>query len=309
MSVHRRTLPFALALLLLPAAAWAQAPVSASEADRTAARELATEGKAALERKDYSVAADRFARAGSLVHAPTLVLGLARAQAGLGKWIVATELYRGIVREGVARDAPPAFVRALKDAQTELDALDPRVPGVIIDVKGTARVVTLDGVVVPGAGLGVKHRVDPGRHVIRAEAGGQAPAEATVTVAEGKVETVTLALAPALQDGPSLQRTLGFVAVGVGGAALLVGAITGGLAIAKHGDLAKACPDPHLCTNSEISSYDTLGGVSTVAFVFGGALAVTSIVLLVTAPDAKPATEAAVVPVLGPGWVGAKGRF
>jgi hypothetical protein len=55
-----------------------------SDADRATARVLAHEGFDAQQRGDYSVAADRFLRADALVHAPTLLLGLARAQVGLG---------------------------------------------------------------------------------------------------------------------------------------------------------------------------------------------------------------------------------
>ena len=340
MTAHPRILPIALALLLSPAAAWAQAPAPVSEVDRATARELAKDGKAALERKDYAVAADRFTRADSLVHAPTLLVGLARAEAGLGKWVVACELYRRVLREGVAPGAPAAFADALTDAQRELDELEPRVPGVIINVKGAAKSVTLDGVLVPAAALGVRRPVDPGKHAIRAEADGQAPVDATVTVAERKVETVTLELKPGPQVAPpppvgppletpppptapppaaqpaaggaragSMQRTLGFVALGAGGAGLVVGAITGGLALSKHSDLVRACPDPHTCKSSEVGSFEATEWASTVGFIAGGALAVTGVVLLVTAPRAKPATDAAVVPVLGLGWVGAKGSF
>jgi hypothetical protein len=349
-SAHRRTLPLALALLLFPALASAQAPPTASAADRAAARELAKEGTAALVRQDYAEAADRFARAGTLVHAPTLTLGLARAQVGLGKWLVALDLYNQILQEGAAPGSPPAFVKARKDARKDLDDLEPRVPSVIIVVKGAARVVTLDGVAVPAATLGVKRPVDPGMHVLHAEGDGLAPADVTVTLAERKVESVTLELkppprvappppvapppvapppvapppvAPAVTPPPpvepvaggarpgSVQRTLGFVGLGAGGAGLLVGAVTGVLVLSKHGEIAKACPlaYPHPCNDPEILTYDTLGAASTGGFIVGGALVVTGIVLLATAPKAYAATNAGVVPLLGPGWVGARGRF
>ena len=55
-------------------------------ADRATARTLAQEGQQALESKNYAIAIDKFGRADSLVHAPTLLLGLARAQVGLGDW-------------------------------------------------------------------------------------------------------------------------------------------------------------------------------------------------------------------------------
>jgi hypothetical protein len=55
----------------------------------------------ALTRQDYSTGADRFQRALALVHAPTLLRDLARAQVGLGRLVDAHETYSLIIREGV----------------------------------------------------------------------------------------------------------------------------------------------------------------------------------------------------------------
>jgi hypothetical protein len=112
----RRTV-LALALVLIPATASAQV----SDADKATARALAQEGQDALDRKDFTTAADRFTRAGEVVHAPTLALGLARAQVGLGKWIAAEETYRRVVRDGVPAGAPPVFAKAVADARRELN--------------------------------------------------------------------------------------------------------------------------------------------------------------------------------------------
>src|SRR5262245_43577648 len=120
----RASVILALAVVLFSPAA-AAAP---SEADRAAARTLAQQGQDALEAKDFATAADHFGRADALVHAPTLLLGLARAQVGLGKLATAHATYTRIVREGVPSDAKPVFVKALADARKELEALDARVP-------------------------------------------------------------------------------------------------------------------------------------------------------------------------------------
>jgi hypothetical protein len=324
---------FALAAAALSTPAIAAAQVS--DADRATARTLATQGQEALDKKDYSTAADRFSRADSLVHAPTLLLGLARAQAGLGKLVSAHEIYARIVREGVPAGAPPAFAKAVADARKELDALEPRMASVVLQVKGTAAPrVTLDGTPVPAAALGVNRPVDPGKHVVRVEADGFLPGEGTVQVAEGKSATLTIELKPDTKAstpvGPvapgqnppaagqapsdakpsSTLRTVGFVGIGVGGAALAMGAITGGLALAKHGDLAKACPDGH-CVNQQdaLSSYHTMGLLSTIGFISGGAVAATGVVLAIVAPKPKPAKEARITPLVGPTFVGAQGRF
>src|SRR5262245_55934815 len=100
---HTSALPvlFSAALLFSGTAA-AQVP----DADRVTARILAREAHEALDDKDYAKAADRFARADALVHAPTLMLGLARAQVGLGQWVNALGVYGRIVREGVPAGSP-----------------------------------------------------------------------------------------------------------------------------------------------------------------------------------------------------------
>ena len=71
--------------------------------DRATARALAREGYEAQQRRQYALAADRFERAEALVHAPTLLLGLARAQQGLGELVEAQE------------DLPATHARAAAD--------------------------------------------------------------------------------------------------------------------------------------------------------------------------------------------------
>lgn len=347
----RRSLAVLLCLAsLAPTSAYAQS----SDADKATARQLTLDGYDALDRKDWAAAADRFTRADGLYHAPTVTLGLARAQVGLGKLVAAQELYSRIVHETIPANASAAFTRAVEDARRELDALTPRVPSVVITVKGSdAPRVTLDGVDVPSAALGVKRPVDPGKHVVRAQGVGVSPAEIAVTLAEGKSETVIVELkpgpgglppltavtpapaplvttgpavgvapvtpppeGPAPESGgssPSVRRSLGFVGLAAGAAGLVAGGITGGLALSKHADLLKSCPGGHCApgtqrvNQSNIDSYNSLGTISTVGVIVGGALAATGFILIVTAPKAK--REAAVTPLLGLGYLGAQGKF
>jgi hypothetical protein len=71
--------PWVALLLLAPTVVLAQP----SDADRATARSLGLEGQQALKRGEYQAALDLFRRADALYHAPTLLLGIARAQAGL----------------------------------------------------------------------------------------------------------------------------------------------------------------------------------------------------------------------------------
>ncbi|APR88190.1 hypothetical protein A7982_13539 [Minicystis rosea] len=333
-----------VALMLAAALVPSVARADTSDIDRATARTLTLEGYEALDRKDYATAADRFARADTLFHAPTVALGLAHAQVGLGKLVEALVTYSRIAHEVLPAGAPPAFVKASDDARVEMAALMPRIPNVVIIVRGAEGVkVTMDGVDVPAAALGVKRAADPGAHVIRATAPGMLPAEVRLSLLEGKVENVDLTLnpdpaapralpqppaiappltaplapspPPAAPEGISTHKALGLAALGTGATGLVVGAITGGLALAKHGAILDQCPDGRCYASqqsalaSDVDAFHTLGTVSTATFAAGGVLAATGVVLLVTAPKGKPTREATVKPLLGPGFVGAAGRF
>ena len=355
MNARRFLIAALLSAALTPTVAFAQT----SDADKGTARDLTIEGYKALQVNDYTAALDRFTRADALYHAPTVILGLARAHVGLGKLVSARELYNRLAHETLPSDASKASKKAVLDAQKELDALALRIPSVVISVKGNdAAKVTLDGIEVPTAALGVKRPVDPGKHVVTASAAGFATSEVTVILAEGKSETVTLklkrgeaepppvvaivpaakppvatpmpptaattpALMPPTQPEPapeqskgngSTQKTIGLVALGVGAAGLLVGGITGGMAVSKHGELSESCSDGHCPKGSEpqfgssIDSYNTLGTLSTIGFIAGGALAATGVVLIFMAPK-KMTTQATITPLVGLGFFGAKGSF
>jgi hypothetical protein len=330
MRLRALVLSLLLPCVSAPSIVLAQPAQTVSDGDKAAARELTIDGYASLERKDYADAEAKFARAYALYRAPTITLGLARAKAGLGRLIAAQELYNHLVREQLPPDATAAFVHAVADARTDLAALEPRIPSLIIEVRGAeAPRVLLDGVAVPAAVLGIKRPVDPGRHVVRAVASRFLPREVTVTVTEGKVETVTLdlmAAPPGTPDPPelagfetgspggSVRRPIGFAALGVGGAGLVVGAVTAGLTASKRSSLLQQCPTRHCLPSQqpalqpEVNDMNTLAAVSTGTFIAGGVLAAAGVILVATAPRATPQATG-VVPVVGPGFVGLVGRF
>jgi len=87
----------------------------------------------------------------------------------------------------------------------------------------------------------------------------------------------------------STRRTLGWVGVGAGGVGLGLGAVMGALALGKHASIE----DSGVCSGSrcpaeaqnEVNRLDLFRTVSTVGFIAGGALAVTGVVLVLTAPS------------------------
>jgi hypothetical protein len=112
--------------------------------------------------------------------------------------------------------------------------------------------------------------------------------------------------------GGSSNKTLAFVAFGVGGVGLLVGGVTGMIALSKHSDLNGKCPGgtcPDKSLQSDVDSYHSMGMISTIGFIAAGLGAAAGTVLLLTAPSDSARTSAFVTPYIGPGSVGATGRF
>jgi hypothetical protein len=317
--------------------AWADV----TAADRATARTLAQEGQDALDAKRYAAAAERFARADALVHAPTLLLGLARAQLGQGKLVEALENYNRIVREGVAPNSPKSWSKAYESATTEVESIAPRIPWVTITVLGpTAPEVVIDTSPVPPASLGVKRPVNPGPHVIKVSAEGFVPAEKSLNLAEGQSVQVpfelqqaatpaiaTTGVTPTLpaDNGPpqstgSAQTTLGIVALGIGGAGLITGGVTGILAIRKNHQLDDICKLPdHGCGDPEpgglnpsgpLSNYHTLATVATTGFIVGGVGIAAGVILLLTRPhDGASTSTGYVSPYFAGNQAGVVGAF
>ncbi len=160
-------------------------------------------------------------------------------------------------------------------------------------------------------------RVDLGKHEVVATKQGFQPARQQVVVKSPQGLSVQLALvvepppkpepasppvapietpAPAEPDpivdtGPGSQATVGWVAVGVGGALLLGGAVTGAMALSVDSDLADACVDGSCppAKRSDVDKLDTLAVTTDVLLGVGAAVAITGgVLLLLDADSADP---------------------
>ena len=344
----RAALPLTAVGLAVAAAVLSTPAFAQEDADRATARALGQDGQAAIDAKDYKRAEDDFRRADSLVHAPTLLLGLARALVGEGKFVAAQEAYQRIIREGVAPGAPEVFTRALDAAKTEVKDVAPKIGGMTIRVQATGGgavpsvKVTLDDAPLSAASLGIRRLVDPGAHVVKATADGFKPGELKVTVPEGGSAEAPLSLdkdtgagaapppvAPVTpppdqqqpaQPAPDQAQSSGgksilpWVAFGVGGVGLGLGVVTGVLALGKHSTLSSECGGGSCppSAQSDLDGYHTMGILSTVGFIVAGVGAAAGVTLLFVLPkgDSAPASAGLQVqPVVGPGSIGATGRF
>ena len=270
-----------------------------TESERAAARDIGEQAVAAYKEGDYKKALGLFERAHAIVGLTTTGLYIARCLVKLLRFVEASERYVEVSRMELPADALDVHVRAKATAQKEREALLPRIPKLMISLDEPSAedaVVTLDGAKVPAALLGVSRPVDPGKHVIVATRG-DIRREQEVDLAEGQTRNLTLSVKVVEGDEPprpppppepdeesetNVLQTVGWVAVGVGGAALVMGAITGGLAIDKRSQLEKGCPEmqcpPEQFDN--VDTYQTLRIVSGVGLIGGGVIAAAGIVMV-----------------------------
>lgn len=275
-----------------------------------AARDLARAGWDALDKQDYKDALDKVTQAEGLYHAPTHLLLMGNAQAGLGKLVDALATFEKLAAEPLTGAAPNAFKEAQETGRKRMKELLARVPSLLVVVtsaEAAGVTVSLDGQKVTFAG-GVAVRCDPGEHTIVVEAEGFPTVTQKVTLPEkGGVVRVPIALekpgtpastgtasaGPTASAAPSGTATVGpapgpqikpltFVTLGVAGASLVVGAITGGITLGAASDLKQRCKDNH-CPFDEKGAYDSanmVANVSTATFVIGGLAAAAGGVLL-----------------------------
>lgn len=209
-----------------------------------------------------------------------------------------------------------------------------------------------EGQTVPAAAWNVAVPLDPGEYRIDVSAPGYQDYSAKVQVAPGATTTrVTVpALAPApggagaaaglpaqaepAQPHPSpqldagahaassesphdsgkTQRTLAYVAGGVGVAAVAVGSVFGLRAMSKNDEAKDLCPrgdrqcdDPSALTlTDEASSAAT---ISNITFALGGAALAGAVVLFLTAPDGSSESNGTLGASLTPSGIWLKGTF
>ena len=291
--------------------------------------------------KDYAAAEDRFRRADELVHAPTLVIDRARALVGLRRFGDAYAAYQSVIAEEVPAKSPAVWKKAKKAAEQEIEAIKPRVAWLTVRVTGAAEPqVELDGQPFPNSSLGQRLPANPGERVIAARAEGFISKELKQPLAEGAEAELTLELVPEPKPAPVVvvvpppvdpsrqekehrskrNRTLAYVAFGVSGVGLAVGATTGIMWLNARSDIKAACGSLSCEASTESEAeryadqqqrYDTYGTLSAIGFAVGVAGAATGITLILLEPktaDEKP-KAAHLTPYFAGTSLGLRGAF
>jgi hypothetical protein len=325
------------------------APVAAEDQAENvaAARSLGIQGVQLADSGKCKEAIEKLERAESLYHAPTILGRLGECQVNVGQIVLGSENLNRVVREQLPANAPKAFKDAQERARKALEAALPRIGHLTVSIqvepKDTPVSVTVSGAAVPPALLGVERPTDPGTHEVVASADGYLPAKTSVDLTEGGRQSITLTLspdpnapkppaaAPPTAAAPLVpvappppaattrggNNTLAFVLLGVGGAGIITGGVTGMLAISKKSDLD--CPEKR-CSGKdadELDSAKTLALVSTIGFGAGILSAGIGTVLLLTSSGsteqhASAATEnkrLSLTPYVGVGNAGVTGSF
>lgn len=326
--LHLCALGALAAVVLTAPAAWGAPKTQIDGPTLAPARDLWLEGQQAYQAHDFTRAADRFDRAYELERVPLLGLWVARSMMRAGRWVDALDRYREAAELPLPADASSRDWAARRDAKLEREQLLPRVPNVVVLLAGApSSEVTLEvnGTFLPTEFLGIPRAVDPGVVKVHAQRGKQG-ADENVEIAEGETKVVRLSFAePAPKREPpahnlepvarasrhgEVQRVVSFVAVGVGGAALLTGGVFATLAAGDEGRLLRDCPMSRCpqSLRSSVETYESKKTVATVALWSGAALVTGGVLLYFTLPKNDPKASS-----VGAFWAGSQagvwGRF
>lgn len=201
--------------------------------------------------------------------------------------------------------------------------------------------VTIDGRPLDASKLGTALPIDPGAHTIVASVAGVAPWEKRVDIPAGPSSTeVTIPRlevprtaatppgpAPAAPVLPRPEPTapppeeeggglspLVWIGFGVGGAGLIAGAVTGGLALSSWGSISDQCVDD-LCpagSEDDLDRANLLANVSNATFAVGAVgigVGLVGLFLPSDDDDGDAETGLTVRPLIGPGAIGVTGSF
>jgi hypothetical protein len=259
-------------------------------------------GVKARDAGDQATACKHFRESQRLDPAAGTEFNLSACEEALGRVATASHHCQAVI------DQVPASDERIALCQARMAALAPRIPKLTIRLDGTAPPGTLvlkDGVELGSASLGLELPIDPGEHVLVVRVPGGREASTPLTIGEGERREVTLLPPPStpapdhhlpplpLPDAPpssasetSGMSIAGYVLLGVGGATVIAGVITGVLVLDRRATVDEECDEAKVTCRSQegldaAAEGRTLGPATTILLAGGGALVVTGILFAI----------------------------
>jgi len=213
-----------------------------SAADKRNASTLALEGRRLLDAGNARAALVRFQDAHKIMRDPTTGLDVAAAFEALGQLVEARAMVYEVSRLPVQPNEPPAFRQARATAASAVEALDSRIPSLMLRIEGAPKeavTATVDGEKVPAESLTTLLVRNPGKREVVVTAPGYRTARATVELVDGVTKPVEVPLvlerevvaagarSPQQKDEPTPIRNSGLIYAGI--------AVSGALAVVGVG--------------------------------------------------------------------------
>jgi len=314
--------PFAILALIALSLLAPKAFGAPTAAEKETARALMKSGREKRKSGDLRGALDDFTKARAIMNVTTTGLELGKAQRDLGLLVEARDTLLDVARSPETANEPKPLSKARDEAKQLAQDILPRIPAARIELRGapvTAKVtVAVDGTTLVKESLGTPLKLNPGDHVVNAELGDRAQ-KVSFSLREGESKDVAVDVSSlvAIKKPPPPPRTSLNVLVPIGfataGAGVIVGSVTGGLAIAKYNAVTPQCVDSKCppATFADIDAGRRLGTTSTIAFVIAGVGAGVGVVglLLPRKVNAPAPASALISPWIGAGSAGIRGLF
>jgi hypothetical protein len=288
-------------------------PARADDTDQKAkAIALFDEGIKEMKAGNFAKACKAFEASNRLLPDSGTRGSLARCYTQLGRIASAWTLWREL-----SDTAPTPALRS--DAAAQAKKLEPRLPKYTVKITAPAvgLTVTVDGQPID-LSLDVQLPIDPGTYAVEAAAPGRVAWQGQLTAVEGKTVEVEVPALEATSSGQIKQvkpgkpgkpgkpakvaggtpgrgrRIFGLVLTGVGVGGLVAGGVFGARASTLNneakdlcgGNIAR-CMGDIMAAEDKVDQARSAANISTVAFIAGGAVAATGLILFVTAPKGE----------------------
>lgn len=267
------------------------------EAAQPDARELFLRGQAAYERGDYEDAVAAWEAGYALDPRPLLQYNLGQAYERLGELPKAVGAFEAYLEHASPSDPNQQRARA------QLAAIRERLGRTSIVVAGGPEGATI---LIDGEDHGRTPRPDPiavspGSHQVEIVLEGYRPFEAAVSVAAGRAVDVNVVMEEEVVGGDSGPPLVPIILWAGGGAAIVAGAILGGIALGKANG----------ADTSDGSDADSARGLALgadIAFGVGILAAGAGLLVFLLSGDDDADEDVALTPAVGPGFAGAMAR-